>query len=184
MLFDPFKKQFHGPPRFVDLSNDRGRESEVVGKEPESLFLFHVQKANAAERIRVNGSRLKRGQDDGVIGTDAGALIDLVGVAALQQDVGFGAHYEEGGAEGEEEEAFEIHVRPVHDVESSGLRHDLVQDIYVVHSTSVMRINVGILPRRSNKVCILTAALYLRNFAHGNKARHKSMVVESNAYRV
>src|SRR5438132_14274727 len=46
---------------------------------------------------------------------------------------------------------------------------------------SVMRINVGILPRRSNKVCILTAALYLRKFAHGNKARHKSMVVESNA---
>ena len=36
-----------------------------------------------------------------MIGTDAGALIDLVGVAALQQDVGFGAHYEEGGAEGE-----------------------------------------------------------------------------------
>lgn len=35
-----------------------------------------------------------------MIGTDAGALIDLVGVAALQQDAGFGAHYEEGGAEG------------------------------------------------------------------------------------
>jgi len=70
-----------------------------------------------------------------VIGTDARALIDLVGVAALQQDVGFGAHYEEGGAQGEEEEAFEIQVRAVHDVESTGFRHDLVQDIYVVHST-------------------------------------------------
>src|SRR6202049_734171 len=31
---------------------------------------------------------------------------------------------------------------------------------------SVMRINVGILPRRSNKVCILTAALCLRNLAN------------------
>jgi hypothetical protein len=121
-------------PVVTYLSNHQGRESEVVGKELESLFRFHIQKGDAAERIRVNGSRPKRGQDDGVIGTDARALIDLVGVAALQQGVGFGAHYEEGGAEGEEEEAFEIHVQ-VHDVESSGLRHDLVEDIYVVHST-------------------------------------------------
>src|SRR3984893_6955510 len=37
-------------------------------------------------------------------------------------------------SKGEEEEAFEIHVRAVHDVERTGLRHDLVQDIYVVHS--------------------------------------------------
>jgi hypothetical protein len=39
----------------------------------------------------------------GVIGTNAGALIDLVGVAVLQQDVGFGTHYEESGTETEEE---------------------------------------------------------------------------------
>src|SRR5260370_41162882 len=134
MHLDPFKKQFHGPSRLVDLSNDRGRESEVIGKELESLLLFHVQKGDAAERIRVNGSRLKRGQDDGVIGTDAGALIDLVGVAAVQQDVGVGTHYEEGGTKGEEEEAFEIHIGAVHDIESTRLRHDLVQDVYVVHS--------------------------------------------------
>src|SRR5260370_35430923 len=104
MHLDPFKKQFHGPSRLVDLSNDRGRESEVIGQESESLFLFHVQKGDASERIRVNGSRLKRGQDDGVIGTDAGALIDLVVVAALQQDVGFGSNYKEAGPEGGEEE--------------------------------------------------------------------------------
>jgi hypothetical protein len=116
-----------------------------------------------------------------VIGTDAGALIDLVGVAALQQDVGFGTHYEEGGTEGEEEEAFEIHVRAVHDQKAPG--SDMISSRIFTSCTlpSVMRINVGILPRRSNKVCILTAALCLRNFAHGNRARHKSMVVESNA---
>src|ERR1017187_3846992 len=111
-----------------------GRESEVVGKELEPFFLLHVQIGDAAKRIRVNASGLKRRQDDGVIRTDTGALIDLVGVAALQQDVGFGAHYEEGGTEREEEEAFEIHIGAVHDIESTGLRHDLVQDVYVVHS--------------------------------------------------
>ena len=44
---------------------------------------------------------------------------------------------------------------------------------------AVMRINVGMLPRRSNSVCIFTAALRRRNWAHGNSFRHRSMVVES-----
>ena len=34
---------------------------------------------------------------------------------------------------------------------------------------SVMRINVGMLPCRSNKVCILTAALWWRNRAQGEQ---------------
>src|SRR5437867_1578550 len=48
-------------------------------------------------------------------------------------------------------------------------------------SPLVTRINVGMLPCRSSKVCILTAALRRRNFAHGNSDRHRSMVVESRA---
>src|ERR1035441_8491007 len=49
---------------------------------------------------------------------------------------------------------------------------------------SEMRIKVGILPCRSSRVCIFTAALCFRNFAHGKSARHRSMVVESKAYRL
>jgi hypothetical protein len=46
-------------------------------------------------------------------------------------------------------------------------RHFLLHT--TMHSASIMRMNVGILSRRSNKVCILTAALRLRNFARGIK---------------
>src|ERR1700680_485714 len=49
---------------------------------------------------------------------------------------------------------------------------------------SVMPINVGILPCRSSSVCTLTAALCLHNLAHGNSDRHRSIVVESKAYRL
>src|SRR5438132_1218756 len=45
-------------------------------------------------------------------------------------------------------------------------------------SPLVTRMKVGMLPCRSSKVCILTAALRRRNFAHGNSDRHRSMVVE------
>ena len=48
----------------------------------------------------------------------------------------------------------------------------------------VMRMNVGILPCRSSSVCIFTAAFCLRNLAHGNSDRQRSIVVESRAYRV
>lgn len=40
---------------------------------------------------------------------------------------------------------------------------------------------VGMLPRRSSSVCILTAALVVRNGAQGNTDRHRSIVVESSA---
>src|ERR1022692_3531537 len=45
-------------------------------------------------------------------------------------------------------------------------------------------IKLGIGPRRSSSVCILTAALVERKFAHGNSERHKSIVVLSRAYTV
>src|ERR1035441_10969645 len=48
----------------------------------------------------------------------------------------------------------------------------------------VMLMNVGMLPCRSSSVCILTAALCFRNLAQGNNEKHRSMVVESSAYRL
>ena len=42
----------------------------------------------------------------------------------------------------------------------------------------------GYCPAWSSRVCIFTAALRCRNFAHGNSERHRSMVVESSAYRL
>src|ERR1039457_3255757 len=46
---------------------------------------------------------------------------------------------------------------------------------------SLMKMNEGILPRRSSNVWSFTAALVDRHGVQGNTDRHKSMVVESNA---
>ena len=43
------------------------------------------------------------------------------------------AYDEEGRAQSEDVETFEIHVAAVHNVERPGLRHDLVEDVHVVH---------------------------------------------------
>ncbi len=49
---------------------------------------------------------------------------------------------------------------------------------------SVLLMNVGMLPCRSSRACILTALLRLRKLADGNSVRHRSMVVESSAYKL
>ena len=44
-----------------------------------------------------------------------------------------------------------------------------------------IEMKVGMGPRKSRSVCNLIAALARRNRAHGNKFKHRSMVVESSA---
>lgn len=63
------------------------------------------------------------------------------------------------------------------------LGHDLASTFTSCTLRSVMCTN-GILPRMSSSVRILTAALRRRSRAHGNSARHRSMVVESRGVQV
>jgi hypothetical protein len=76
---------------------------------------------------------------------------------------------------------FEIHVRAVHEVESAGPRHDLVQNVYVVHSALSNADKHGDIATQVQQGAYPDGALCLRTFVRGNNARHKSMVVESNA---
>src|SRR5712671_3356208 len=126
MLFDPFEEQFHLPSRLVNLGNGQCRKDEVVGEELESLSRWYIQITYAPQWLRVGFGGVNGGQDDGVIGSDSGGLVHWMRVAALEQDVGFGAHYEEGRAECEDVKALEIQVAAVDDVERTGLWQNLV----------------------------------------------------------
>src|ERR1700722_19944937 len=104
-------------------------------------------------------------------------------VASLDQHIRLGADHEESGAECKNKEPLEINVASVHDVEGACLCMISSRMFTSCTSPLVTRMNVGMLPCKSSRVCILTAALRCRNFAHGNSDRHRSMVVESRAYR-
>jgi thioredoxin reductase (NADPH) len=72
--------------------------------------------------------------------------------------------------------------------------HDELFDVTIVRAgpaglaTAVYAASEGlrvvVLPRRSSSVCSLIAALVERNGAQSNKLKHRSMVLESNAYTV
>src|SRR5882762_90093 len=57
-------------------------------------------------------------------------------VASLEKHVRLGAHNKEGRAERKDVEPLKIDVAPVHNVEGTCLRHDLVQDVHIMHITA------------------------------------------------
>ena len=77
------------------------------------------------------------------------------------------------------EQALEVDVAAIYEVERAGLGRDLVEDPHVVHLAIGNANKREVLPCRSNNVGIFTAASCLRNLAQGNNDRHSSIVVES-----
>jgi hypothetical protein len=109
------------------------------------------------------------------------AAIDWPRVHALEFEIGFGAGGEEAGGLMEAVEPLEVEVAAVHDVEGAGLGNQYIEDIDVVQFAVGNVDKTGIAPRKSSSGCSFTAALVLRNLAHGNSDKHKSMVVASRA---
>lgn len=74
-----------------------GRAKLLVSQKLESLSRFHVKITHAPQRVRVRCCGGDGGQDNSVIGSDAGCLVHRMRVSALQNDVGFAAHDEKRG---------------------------------------------------------------------------------------
>ena len=75
---------------------------------------------------------MNTGQDDGLVATQAGGFIDRSGITAAVANIGFVSDHEEGGGQGEGEQALEVEVGAVHDVEGAGLGDEQVEDVDVV----------------------------------------------------
>ena len=65
------EEQFHLPPALVDWSDGQCWKQEMVGQEPQSLFCFYIEAGNASQRVRACCGGSERGEDDGVIGSQA-----------------------------------------------------------------------------------------------------------------
>src|SRR5207302_8852682 len=106
---------------------------EVVGQELESLPCFHIEITHSSQLGWVGLDGVDGGQDDRVIGLNAGGLVHRMRVSALDQDIGLGPHDEGGRAKREDVKTLEIHVAAIHDIERSGLRRNLVENVDVMH---------------------------------------------------
>src|SRR5882672_10023222 len=111
MLLDPFEKQLDLPAAAVQFGDRKRGQDEIVGQEDEGLGGFGILKTDAAQR----------------------GLEALVRVEALDLKIRFTASHEEAARLVETIKAFKVEEATIHDVEGTGLGHQLVEDVDLMH---------------------------------------------------
>ena len=100
----------------------------MVGEELEGGVCLGVAVFDASQGLRVALGGLLAGEDDGLVAGKAGGVIDGLRVTATVAGIGLAADNEEGGGEGEGEQALEVEVGAVHDVDGAGIWQQVVED--------------------------------------------------------
>src|SRR6516225_9871722 len=127
------EEQLHLPAALVELGDDEGVESEIVGEEHQSLAGLRIDEVDRRQWLLEALARIVAGQDDGLIADQTGGAMDRTGIAPLCFKVGLGAGDEEGAAVFEPRQPLEIDVTAVHDIEGAGFQQQLVENIDVMH---------------------------------------------------
>src|SRR5712664_8513 len=133
MLLDPFEKEFHLPAAAVQFGDGERGQDEIVGQEYEGLGCFGIVKADAAQRGLEALVRIEAREDDTLVADQAGLAIDRMRVPALDLKIRFTASHEEAARLVETIKAFKVEEATIHDVEGTGLGHQLVEDVDLMH---------------------------------------------------
>src|SRR5262245_17640300 len=132
MLFDPLEKEFHTPAQSVQLGDRECWQCEVVREENEPLAGFGIVELDAAQRRFETLARVKAGEHHGLVADESRGAVDGVRVAALCSEVRLGAGNEEAASVVESGQSLEVDIGSVHNVEGTGLGHEVVKDVDVV----------------------------------------------------
>ena len=111
----------------------RAGSAEVVGQEEQPFAGLRIFEANAPQRGLKSLVRVKPREDDRLIADQAGSAIDGMRVSALSRQVRLPARDKKAARLVESKQPLEIQEAAIHDVERSGLWHQLIEDIDLVH---------------------------------------------------
>ena len=132
VLLDPFEEQLHLPALAVQVGNQFGLQSEVVGQKHQA-FPCVVLDHHPAQRCRIVLARIVRRQHTRLIADHCRARpVHRLRIAPLELGVAFGTRHKESLGLVNHEQAGEIQITPVHQVEGSRLQHQIVQHIDLV----------------------------------------------------
>src|ERR1700730_5694919 len=132
MLFYPLEEQFDLPAHAIELGDGERREREVVREEDKSLGGLGIVELDSAQLSFVTLVRVEARKHHGLIANQTSGPIDRVRVATLDFQVRFGAGDEEAARLVESGQALEVDIGPIHYVEGTGLRRELVQNLDIV----------------------------------------------------
>ena len=132
VLLDPFEKQFDLPALAVQVCNQLGLESEVVGQKSYSLARL-VLDDHTSQRGGIVLAGIKDGQHTYLVAHDVRVgPVHGVGVAPLELGIGLGTGDEEGVGLMNDKESLEIQVPAIEQVVRARLDVQQVQGVDLV----------------------------------------------------
>jgi hypothetical protein len=132
MLLDPLEEQLDLPAQTVELGDGEGGQCEVVGEKDQSLAGLGILEPDTSQRRGEALVRVEPGERDGLVADEASASVDRMRVSALGLEISLGADDEEAAGLMKATEPIEVDVSAIHDVDGTGLGHQLIEDIDVV----------------------------------------------------
>src|ERR1019366_533436 len=133
MLLDPLEEKLHLPTASIQVGDRQSGQREVVGQEGQPLPGLRILETDASQRRLETFVRVKAREHDRLIADQSGGAIYRMGIAALRFQVRLAPRHKEAAGLVEAKQPLEVQEAAIHDVESSRLRLELIEDVDLVH---------------------------------------------------
>ena len=132
VLLDPFEKEFDMPAAAIQVGDCLWRQDKVVGQEDQSLPAFGIEKTDTAQTLGVSLHRVEPFQQNRLIALNASRFVDIVRDYATETEVLPRPGNEKCAGQSPATQPRKIEVSAVHNVESSRLQHDVIEEKHIV----------------------------------------------------
>lgn len=136
MLLDPSEEQLDSPTHLVEHGNCQGRDLKVVGEKDQFPFGFRVVVADFSQKCRKGVSRFGETRFADMVASQTGEAIHRQRVVPGELQYAFSSRDEEGARVCNEEEAGEIHVAAIHQIECARFKQQAVKPAHVMLTCS------------------------------------------------
>jgi len=133
VLLDPLEEQFDPPSALVNRGDGQRRQVEVVGQEDEPLASHGIEAADTSESLRVVEFSFRCAQPDGLVAAQAGFLVDRTGLQNVEPGVALGSNHKVCPGLVDVEQACEIEVATIEDIDAARFESDLVEEMDIVN---------------------------------------------------
>ncbi len=133
VLLDPLEEQLDLPTAFVQRRNSERRQGSIVGQEHQGISGFRVFEADAPQLLGVVPRDVVTFQDNALVADDARAAIGRHRVHPARIHAALGSCHKERRRLMQCEQASEIQIPAIHDIERTGFEGQHVEHIDLVH---------------------------------------------------
>lgn len=132
MLIDPFEEQLDLPAALVQGCNRERRQRGVVGQEYQRLAGFRVFETDAPQLLGIVLRDVEAVQHDALVANDARASVGGTRIYPARIHTALGSRHEERPCLMQRDQATEIQITAIHDVERPGFDGQDVQHVDLV----------------------------------------------------